>query len=122
MSYTNENSILPQADLILQSVLIGIFFIGLWFFVHISVTWNRYHRPIPPIFASILLSMSPLLAIDPSGLALDSVIIHFGIYANLGLILFLSFSPLFLAVATFQAIRLSINKPLDDPLIEMLDN
>ena len=122
MSYTNENSILPQADLILQSVLIGIFFIGLWFFVHISVTWNRYHRPIPPIFASILLSMSPLLAIDPSGLALDSVIIHFGIYANLGLILFLSFSPLFLAVATFQAIRLTINKPLDDPLIEMLDN
>ena len=77
MAYTDDNSILPQSDLILQSILIGMCFIGLWFFIHLLVTWNKYHRPIPPILVSLFLFLSPLLVVDYSDLTQDSINIHF---------------------------------------------
>ena len=105
--------------------LIALVFLSYCFAIHLIVTWNPYHRPVIPLFSSLILCLGPMLAMSmqKDGHTSISEILEVAfLFTSLGLGVIVLWMPFILAIVTFQMIIVSRKSPLEDPLMEMLDN
>ena len=107
-------------------LLSGMMLVGLFFMIHLLVTWNRFHRPLFPLSASILLNSTPAFALiwEPfaDGMESSEFSLHlFEFSASIALFTFTTLLPFVLAAATFQMVRVSLHQPSEDPLMDMIE-
>lgn len=122
--YAGPTSVEPMYMLIL--LLSGMMLVGLCFMIHLLVTWNRFHRPLFPLSASLLLISTPALALilEPynGGMEFeDFTLFLFELFFSIAWFTFTTLLPLALAAATFQMVRVSFHRPSEDPLMDMIE-
>ncbi len=115
-------------DDILVFVLVGAVLVGYWAIVHLLVTWNPYHRPSIPLLAATLLFTSPLLIFSTglsevhfSELSLTDLLALYPYILGIGFMILLLLAPLALIAATLQMVRVTLYRPSEDPLMDMVE-
>ena len=106
-------------------ILIALVFLSYCFAIHLTVTWNPYHRPVIPLVSSLILSLGPMLAMSmqkDGHTSISEMLEVAFLFTTLGLGVIVLWMPFILAFVTFQMIIVSRKSPSEDPLMEMLDN
>lgn len=116
----------PEPIILLLLLFTGIMFVGLCFMIHLLVTWNPYHRPLLPLATSLVLISGPALVLflepPPQGVEPSHVALYlFELIATIGWFLFTTLLPLAFAAATLQMVRVTLHRPSEDPLMDMVE-
>jgi hypothetical protein len=112
---------------------VGMVTVSFCFLIHLLATLNEYHRPIPPILASLIFLFGPALmlgAIDGQDQETGRMYLFELDYFKSLLFLLLDFGfstlfmflPVLFAAGTVQMLRITFARSAEDPLLASFDD